>query len=255
MKNKYSENIEKFFSKKRNVIIFTGILLIFVLLIFVLIFNDGDILLFAESDSNKFEREYESLNDKIAYENKKYPEVDIVSNNKIKYFTIEEFLTLIDNKGDAVVYFGYETCLYCRNAIEVLINVAVETKLDEILYINIEDYWDVLELDANGKVITKTRSHSKYYEMLDVLGNELTEDYLLKDMYGASINTEKKRIEVPLVIFIADGKIVSYRKGTIFSQKDPFVKLNDSQKESLGKIYKNGISDVIKSKEIEDDLK
>lgn len=237
------------FSNKRNILIFIVILIVVIVGVCLIIFNNKEPVLFAESDWKKFEREYESLNGKLVEgNNKNYPDVNIVSNNKVKYFTIEEFLTLMKNREDAVIYFGYETCLYCRSAIEVLVNVAVDTELDEILYINVEDYWDVLELDENDKVITKKEAHSKYYEMLDILGDELVEDYILENPMGDDIKTGKKRIATPLVVFITYGEISSYRIGTSYSQKNPFKKLTESQVEGLERIYSSGINDVIDSK-------
>ena len=50
---------------------------------------------------------------------------------------------------------------------------------------------------------------------------------------------------VPLVIFVVDGNIVSYNKGTIFSQDDPYKELNKSQIQGLSEIYKYGINDVV----------
>jgi len=51
----------------------------------------------------------------------------------------------------------------------------------------------------------------------------------------------------PLVIFVANGRVVSYNKGTLFSQEDPYTELDKSQVEGLSEIYKYGIRDVVDS--------
>lgn len=243
--------VKAFFNNKLNVITFIGVIVVILIVLFFVFFSDNNGVgsLFSEaSDSVKFEDEYEDLNNKTVDGDKKYPKVKLPSNNLIKYSTIEEVLNIFNNKEDAVVYFGYSTCLYCRNAIQVLLDTAVDTELDELLYIDIEDYWDVKELDANNNIITTKEPHVKYYELLNVLGDELITDYVLLNSNGEEVKTGDKRIQYPLVIFIADGSVVSYNIGTLFSQDDPFVEMDDSQVEGLSKIYRYGIMDVVDSK-------
>ena len=87
--------------------------------------------------------------------------------------------------------------------------------IDNILYLDIEN---------NDK---------RYGELLEKLG----------DAFVDPDNSEK--IYSPLVIFIVDGNIVSYQKGTLFSQEDPYVELDKSQVDGLSEIYRYGIQDVI----------
>ena len=243
--------LKKFFSNKLNIITIVGTLLVVVIVLMVLFSNNkNNGFLFVNSDDEKkFKNEYESLNGEVAPDSSnKYPEVKLPTSNLIKYSTIEEVLKIFNNDEDAVIYFGYSTCLYCRNAIQVLVDTAVNTELDEMLYIDIEDYWDVLTLDNNGKVVTEKKSHDKYYELLDVLGDELITDYILKDENGNDVKTGVKRIQYPLVIFVTDGRVVSYNIGTLFSQENPFVSMDDSQIRGLSEIYRYGIRDVVVSK-------
>ena len=57
--------------------------------------------------------------------------------------------------------------------------------------------------------------------------------------------TDDNKILSPLVIFVVDGEVVSHNKGTLFSQEDPYIELDDSQIEGLKEIYSYGINDVL----------
>lgn len=245
-----SNKLREFFKNKLNLVTTIGVVTVIIfVLCFGLIFNGSKVALVSgNADGTRFKNEYEELNNTIVEGDKKYPEVRLPSSNLIKYSTIEEVMDVFNNDKDAVVYFGYSTCLYCRNAIQVLIDTAVGTELDEMLYIDIEDYWEVKELDSNNKIVTTQQPHEKYYELLETLGDELVVDYVLEDASGNEIKTGVKRIQYPLVIFITDGKVVSYNIGTLFSQEDPFVEMDDSQKQGLSEIYRYGIRDVVNSK-------
>ena len=200
------------------------------------------------ADGIKFADEYESLNNQEIEAGKKYPKVKIPNDNIIKYATIKEVNDVFKTNGDAVVYFGYSTCLYCRNAIQILIDKAHESELDVLYYIDAEEVWDEYKLDSQNQILKTKEANSDYYEMLDLLGEELTYDYKLTTSDEKEIATGVKRIEVPLVIFITNGKVSSYNKGTLFSQEDPLVEMDESQKNGLGEIYYYGIRDVVSSK-------
>lgn len=208
--------------KKQILLISIPLLILLVVIISIIILNK-DIILGNQvnSDGNKIKEEYEKLNGKKNEDGKEYPEVKISKKNLLKYITNEEIINIINNKKDAVVYFGSPSCIYCRSAIEVLSNTASETNLDEMLYFDIDK---------------STASD----ELINLLGDNLT------------IN---ESIYPSLVIFIIDGDIVSYNKDTVYSQKDPYIKLNESQIKGLSEIYRYGINDVIKSKNIKENTK
>lgn len=236
-------------NNKKMLISVLVIIIIFVLICLLINIFRGDISYKIDNkDGIKFANEYEKLNSQEVEDGKKYPKVEISSDNIIKYSTVEEVLDIFDNMEDAVIYFGYSTCLYCRNAIQVLIDTAKDTELDVIHYIDIEEIWDVKELNENNEIVTVKEANSKYYELLNILGDELVVDYVLNDSNGNDVKTGDKRLYVPLVIFVTDGKVVSYNKGTLFSQEDPFVELDKYQREGLSEIYRYGIRDVVDSK-------
>ena len=248
---RFKNAVNKFFSNKLNVITVVGILIVIVIILIIMFFSkdNNGFFFVGTDDGKKFKDEYESLNDEIVDgSDYKYPEVKLPASNLINYSTIDDVLKIFNEDKDAVIYFGYSTCLYCRNAIQVLIDTAVETELDEMLYLDIEDYWEVKELDKNGKVITTKKAHDKYYDLLNFLGEELIVDYVLQDENGKDVNTGVKRIQYPLVIFVTDGRVVSYNIGTLFSQENPFVPMDESQIIGLSEIYRYGIRDVVVSK-------
>ena len=210
--------LKKLVKDKKNIcIIGTILLVIIVVIILSILFNNNNIIGgFANSDGVRFKEEYEKLNEQQNDEGKIYPKVNISSNNIMKYTSVKEILNIFNNKEDAVIYFGYSTCVYCRNAVQVLCDVADDTELDKIYYLDVEK-------NDSEKLL-----------------NKLDTKFVTKD----------NEIYAPLVLFISNGKVVSYNKGTLFSQDDPYVELDDSQVEGLSEIYRYGINDVLNSMKI-----
>lgn len=218
MKKIIKEFKEKVLNNKRNLKIFILVIVIICTIILLLsINNKGFNISLSGGDSAKIKREYASLNNEKNEEKKEYPKVDISRNNKFQYTNINEIINVFNNKKDAVIYFGYASCVYCRTAIQILDDTAKDTEIDKILYLDVEN---------------KIDGYDKLFDVLD-------------DRF---INTENndKKVYSPLVLFVVDGKIVSYHKGTLFSQDDPFKELDKSQIAGLSEIYKYGIQDVIK---------
>lgn len=217
MINKLKELVK---NKKMLVLIVGAIvaLVVIVIVLFMLFGKNGLIGGITNPDGEKFKDEYEQLNNQLTEDGKNYPEVKLPSNNVIKYSSTTEVLNILENDGDAVVYFGYPTCLYCRSAIEVLCDVAKDTKLDAIYYVDVE------EKDEN------------YSKLVEALGEEFVVD-----------NEGTKELYAPLVIFVAYGNVVSYNRGTLFSQEDPYTELDYYQVEGLSEIYGYGIRDVLES--------
>lgn len=210
-------NLWKFIKKRKKLFLIIGIIIGIIILLTVvimsLLFRSGELFAITKNpDGEKFKEEYEKLNDVPSEEGKTYPKVEISSNNIMKYTDIEEVLNIFKEHKNAVIYFGYSTCLYCRSAINVLLDVASTTDLDTIYYLDVSS------------------EDSKYSELLNVLGEELIED---GDVY------------VPLVIFVVDGTVVSYNKGTLFSQDDPYIEMDEFQVKGLSEIYYYGINDVL----------
>ena len=91
---------------------------------------------------------------------------------------------------------------------------------------------------VDGKAV-KTKDGSKaYYELLEKLKDELT-DYTLTGNKGKKLNTGEKRIYMPMVIAINDGKVVEKHVGTVELTKDQnkYSALTENQTKELYGIY------------------
>lgn len=236
--------LEKVKENKKIVIIILGVLVLFILALLLFKNEDGIFFEFLDTDAKNFINEYEDLNGEVSEEGKKYPEVNIPSKNNIKYLTIEEALDILED-GTAAIYFGYPECVYCRSAVQVLFDTAKKSEIESVYYLDISKVWDVKEVDKDGKVVTVKEADINYNKLLEELDDIHIEDYVLKDKNSKEINTEEKRIIVPLVIFVVNGDIVSSNVGTLFSQKDPYIALNDDQIKGLSEIYSYGLRDVV----------
>lgn len=217
---------------KKNVIILSVIVVIalVIAILFFLLNNKG------MSDGERFKQEYEELNDS-------HLEVNIDSDNMIKYIGLEEAIDIIKN-DTGVIYFGYPSCPWCRNAVPVLLDAASSTSLDTIYYVNAYNIRDVKEIDDDGNIVTTNEGDRLYDDLLEVL-DDILDPYTIIDDNGEVIDLGEKRLYVPMVLFVKDGEVVSYHLSTVDSQEDPSISLNDSQRDELYNIYLDGINNVV----------
>ena len=217
---------------KKNIIILSIIVVIalVIAILFFLLNNKG------MSDGERFKQEYEELNDS-------HLEVNIDSDNMIKYIGLEEAIDIIKN-DTGVIYFGYPSCPWCRNAVPVLLDAASSTSLDTIYYVNAYNIRDVKEIDVDGNIVTTNEGDRLYDDLLKVL-DDILDPYTLTLDNGEVIDLGEKRLYVPMVLFVKDGEVVSYHLSTVDSQEDPSISLNDSQRDELYNIYLDGINNVV----------
>jgi len=196
---------------------FIGFGAVILCVVLIIVFSSkGSFGLLVSSDGDKFKSEYEKYNGKDDSEGKKYLDVTINGAGKIKYSTEDEIVDLFNNAGDAVIYFGYPTCGYCRTVAEVLCDTAKDTELETIYYLDTE----------NG-----------------VSGDFMQ---ILDDRFIIN-NDGDKRLVDPLVLFVTNGVVVSHNIGTLFSHEDPSVAMDAAQISGLEFIYEHGIQDVVDS--------
>lgn len=195
------------------------------------------------SDAIKFKKEYESLNGKKAYENYTYQKLSILENNPFKYTTMKEAVNIIKS-GTGIVYFGFKNCPWCRNAV----NVMQYLNVDKIYYVDLTDKRDEYSF-LNGKLIKTKDADESYYELLKLLDGTLDE-YKIEDDNKNKVSAGEKRIYVPLVVGILNGKIVGYHADTVTLKdgQSPYDILDNNQMEELKKVY-----DEIKNKVYDDD--
>ena len=123
---------------------------------------------------------------------------NVPKDNVYKKINIDDALDLIENKT-GIIYIGYPTCPWCKSLVPILNEVAKEDEVNTIYYI--DDFYS-MRPDKNEK----PKNVKEYNKLVDLLGREIV------DM--KSENSQFNVIKVPLVLFIKDGKIVDYHKGT-----------------------------------------
>lgn len=184
------------------------------------------------TDAVKFKIEYEEFNDTV-YDNTeiKYFDVNLNNNNLFKYVTGEEAVKFL-KEGTGVIYFGFPQCPWCRTLVPYLDEVGKEVGISEVKYLNVLDLRDSYEL--NGKKVKKTKDGSKeYYEILEVLDDQL-EEYYLESSNGKKIDTGVKRLYAPTTVVVKNGKIVGFLEGTVETQ-EKFVPLTSDEIKELKK--------------------
>ena len=107
---------------------------------------------------------------------------------------IDEVINIINNKYGVIFMCTPETD-WCKKYAEILNEVAIEKDLDKVYYVNIK-------YDRNMNT-------NKYQKLVHLLS-----DILLTD------DTGNKRIYMPEVLFVRDGKIIAHDNETSFITND-----------------------------------
>lgn len=190
-----------------------------------------------ESDGVKFKKEYESLNNKEAFSPEyKYLEVNIPKDNKIIYKSDSEIIDVIKNET-AVIYFGFNSCPWCRSMVENLIKVTDDLNIKNVYYVDVKDIRDTLEVDENGNIL-RTKTWTPAYRELLTLLDEHLDYYVITDKDGNEVETKEKRIYAPNVVVVKDGKVLGLTTGISENLKNPFGEISDiHKKESYDMLY------------------
>ena len=150
-----------------------------------------------------------SVIDKISDNEKFYSEYNKVSiDNVFKYVTAKETIELFKSE-QAIIFMGFKDCKWCQSYAPILNEVAKENSVDTIYYLNIKE--------------DRKKDTEEYKKLVDML-----KDYLHDDENG------NKRIYVPDVYFVKDGKIVGHNNDTsLISGGDTEEYYTDSAKQEL----------------------
>ena len=191
----------------------------------------------SQTDGIKFKEEYEKLNGKKNDQGKKYREIIIDSKNKMVYKTTEEVLNLIDKKKSFVLYFGFDTCPWCRSVVPTLASISKELN-QEVYYIDVKDIRDTFELDDDNKPKLVKKGSKDYSKLLEKL-EPVLEDYTLTDSDNNEIKVGEKRIYAPSIVSVIDCKAKELTTGISDKQTDGYMKLTkEMEKETYNKIKK-----------------
>lgn len=216
--------------KNKRKITLLIILLLTLIVLGVLLFlnlNKEDEKTNINTDAVKFKEEYEILNGSEANNGYTYPKVALEDNNPFVYSSVNDAIKVLEN-GTGIIYFGYASCPWCRNAVNVLQHV----NASEILYVDMSDQRDAYEV-IDG-VLTKTKDGTDgYYKLLELLDSVL-EDYIVD-----GVSTGEKRMYVPLVVGIKEGEIVGFHEATVDLNdgQTAYNALTSSQQEELKDVY------------------
>lgn len=185
--------------------------------IFILVITISLLLLYTllRTDELKFKDDY-LLYNFATYSNGKQIKLSIPSKNNVKYLKGNQVIKKISQET-GFFYFGYNSCPWCRNIVETLIEVAVENNIT-IYYINIKDL-----------------SNNELKSIISYL-----KEYLRKT------EANEERLYVPDVYIVKNGKIINHHIGSVESQKNPFNKLKGKDKDNLKNIYLDFIKEMNK---------
>lgn len=218
--------------EKRNKIILVAIITLTILVLIVCIysiFNNNHV---NESDANKFRTEYMELNDKINESSgEAYPIVNISVDNTVKYLSPKKAVEMLQ-KGSGIIYFGYNSCPWCRSLVSILTDAAID-KRETIYYVDISEIRSSFTIE-NGKLDKNANGSKDYYNILKELDNYL-DDYYLEDDSGNKYDTEEKRLYAPTLVAVKKGKVKGIHVGTVTSQKSGYDKLSNEEEEELKK--------------------
>ena len=203
--------------------------------------NNNEILV---SDSDKFEKEFESLNDVLVAEDRTYLSININNPNPIKYIDGKSLIEKIDNKETFLVYFGYAKCPWCRTVIENMLSQAKEYNIENIYYLNIEDIRDEYILNENNELFLNKEATEEYKVLLEKL-DALLDVYQPLEYLNAKGETivvpiNEKRIYGPTLMFIKEGIPTLKTTGIPENINDPYQYLSDEMREE-SKEYFNTI--------------
>lgn len=167
--------------KNKKIIIIISAIVV-ALLVALTVFQKSNPSSTAETDSKKFAKEY-------GWVDEKGKTID----NVFVYRTPEEIIKILKN-GTGIVYLGFPECPWCRQYVVYLNEVAKENNVEKINYLNILD--------------ERKNNTDAYKEIVSILS-----DYLQYDEDG------NKRIYVPAVIAVKDGKIIGFDDETSYDTK------------------------------------
>ena len=228
--------------KKRIIVISVIVLLLIIGVIVYSVKEDKNMN--KNEDAIAFKLEHEELNGLVHPNNSErvHKDMYIPEDNPFVFSTFDEIIDLLENNGTGVVYLGFPICPWCRNLVPVLTDAAIEFGVEEIMYRNILEDRNLLELDNDGNIVELEAGNPGYYRLMELLGDHVP---VYRDLEDDSI----RRIYVPAVIFIKDGEVVRYFQNLAsFEERVPneplgsFTPMNEEEQRELKEIFLNYFS-------------
>lgn len=219
----------------KNAVKIIGVGCLIILSVIAIILNNNIEKIEETKEKNEFKEEYEAFNDKINEKNDKtYLKLEIAENNPFVYADYDQLFEVLEGTG--VIYLGYPECPWCRNLVPVLIDASKKVSLGRIYYMNMKEERNVLKQTEDG-IITEKEGTEGYQKLVEKLEEVLP-------TYEGLDDESIKRIYVPMVIFVRDGKIVATHTGTLDSQEDPYQALTEEQVSELKDILVDAMLEI-----------
>ena len=225
-------------NKKKRTMIFVICLFLLVTFGIVYIFSElyaeHDIPITTVTDAYKFKNEYESVNNNDLGNGKKVRELTIADNNPFVYKTPEELVKMIEEDKTFAVYFGFNTCPWCRSVITSLIDSALEKGVKKVYYVDVKDIRDTYELNDSNEAVRTKEGTDAYYRLLELLNPVLTDytplKYETKKGKTKEVKIDEKRIYAPNIVVVKNGEAVSMESGIVDELTDPYIELDNGIK-------------------------
>ena len=202
--------------------------------IFSELYAENDIPITTVTDAYKFKNEYESVNNNDLGNGKKVRELTIADSNPFVYKTPEELVKMVEEDKTFVVYFGFNTCPWCRSVITSLIDSASENGIKKVYYVDVKDIRDTYELNDNNEAIRTKEGTDAYYRLLELLNPVLNDytplKYETKKGKTKEVKIDEKRIYAPNVVVVKNGEAISMESGIVEELADPYMDLDDGIK-------------------------
>lgn len=202
--------------------------------IFSELYAENDIPITTVTDAYKFKNEYESVNNNDLGNGKKVRELTIADNNPFVYKTPEELVKMVEEDKTFVVYFGFNSCPWCRSVITSLIDSALENGIKKVYYVDVKDIRDTYELNDNNEAIRTKEGTDAYYRLLELLNPVLNDytplKYETKKGKTKEVKIDEKRIYAPNVVVVKNGEAISMESGIVEELADPYMDLDDGIK-------------------------
>lgn len=143
------------------------------------------------------------------------------SNTKFNEISFDEAIQYFTKEKSGVLYFGYSSCPWCKEAKPVLKKVAQKNGID-IQYVKVRD-------DKKNRLYTDNQK---------TIIEPYIQDYMSNNDEGILT------LYVPLVLVIKNGKVIDGHEGTLDSHDATERKMTDDEKEELTKIYTKLMSEA-----------
>ena len=144
----------------------------------------------------------------------------VSKDNVFVYRSKDEIINILEH-GIGIVYLGYPECPWCMAYVPLLNEIAKNEGIEKIYYYNIREY---------------RKNNTKFYQKVVSILN----DYLNYDEEG------KKRIFVPNVTFVKEGKIIfNDNETSLISEGTPSEYWTEEKKTLFNEKFRKNINELL----------